>query len=94
MLPAGIRLICVTSAETIDATLAIASQPEAIADRFHVPIVMTGFEPVDLWQGIQQPPDCPAFGTTRCTLEHPLGAPMVSLEGACAAYYRYHGSLA
>jgi hydrogenase expression/formation protein HypD len=39
-------------------------------------------------QGIQQPPDCPAFGT-RCTPEHPLGAPMVSSEGACAAYYRY-----
>jgi hydrogenase expression/formation protein HypD len=43
-------------------------------------------------QGIQQPPDCPAFGT-RCTPEHPLGAPMVSSEGACAAYYRYRGSI-
>jgi hydrogenase expression/formation protein HypD len=42
-------------------------------------------------QGIQQPPDCPAFGT-RCTPEHPLGAPMVSSEGACAAYYRYRRS--
>nr|WP_245894495.1 hydrogenase formation protein HypD [Chamaesiphon polymorphus] len=31
-------------------------------------------------QGIQQPQDCPAFGT-RCTPEHPLGAPMVSSEG-------------
>ncbi|MEE4111082.1 MAG: hypothetical protein V2I24_17145, partial [Halieaceae bacterium] len=31
---------------------------------------------------------CPAFGT-RCTPEKPLGAPMVSGEGACAAYYRY-----
>ncbi len=39
-------------------------------------------------QGIKKPPDCPAFGT-RCTPEHPLGAPMVSSEGACAAYYRY-----
>jgi hydrogenase expression/formation protein HypD len=39
-------------------------------------------------QGIQQPPDCPAF-STRCTPEQPLGAPMVSSEGACAAYYRY-----
>ncbi len=43
-------------------------------------------------QGIQQPHDCPAFGT-RCTPEHPLGAPMVSSEGACAAYYRYRGSI-
>ncbi len=39
-------------------------------------------------QGLKKPPDCPAFGT-RCTPEHPLGATMVSSEGACAAYYRY-----
>ncbi len=39
-------------------------------------------------QGRLKPPDCPAFGT-RCTPENPLGAPMVSSEGACAAYYRY-----
>ena len=36
----------------------------------------------------QEPHDCPAFGI-RCTPERPLGAPMVSSEGACAAYYRY-----
>ena len=39
-------------------------------------------------QGLKRPPECPAFGT-RCTPEHPLGATMVSSEGACAAYYRY-----
>ncbi len=39
-------------------------------------------------QGRKKPPECSAFGT-RCTPEHPLGAPMVSSEGACAAYYRY-----
>jgi hydrogenase expression/formation protein HypD len=39
-------------------------------------------------QGLLKPPDCPAFGT-RCTPETPLGATMVSGEGACAAYYRY-----
>ena len=39
-------------------------------------------------QGILKPHDCPAFGT-RCTPEHPLGAPMVSSEGACAAYYNF-----
>lgn len=39
-------------------------------------------------QGIKKPPECPAFGT-KCTPEHPLGATMVSSEGACAAYYRY-----
>lgn len=39
-------------------------------------------------QGIKKPFECPAFGT-RCTPERPLGATMVSSEGACAAYYRY-----
>jgi hydrogenase expression/formation protein HypD len=39
-------------------------------------------------RGIKKPVDCPAFGT-RCTPERPLGATMVSSEGACAAYYRY-----
>jgi hydrogenase expression/formation protein HypD len=39
-------------------------------------------------QGLKKPNECPAFGT-RCTPEHPLGATMVSSEGACAAYYRY-----
>ncbi len=39
-------------------------------------------------QGAMKPRECPAFGTL-CTPEHPLGAPMVSSEGACAAYYRY-----
>jgi hydrogenase expression/formation protein HypD len=40
-------------------------------------------------QGTRKPHQCSAFGTL-CTPEHPLGAPMVSSEGACAAYYRYH----
>lgn len=39
-------------------------------------------------RGIRKPHECPAFAV-RCTPEHPLGAPMVSSEGACAAYYRY-----
>lgn len=39
-------------------------------------------------QGIKKPYQCPAFGA-GCTPEHPLGATMVSSEGACAAYYRY-----
>jgi hydrogenase expression/formation protein HypD len=39
-------------------------------------------------QGRKKPSDCPAFGT-RCTPERPLGATMVSSEGACAAYYKY-----
>ncbi len=39
-------------------------------------------------QGVKKPHQCPAFGTT-CMPEHPLGATMVSSEGACAAYYNY-----
>jgi hydrogenase expression/formation protein HypD len=39
-------------------------------------------------QGRIKPAECPAFGKA-CVPEHPLGAPMVSSEGACAAYYRY-----
>lgn len=44
-------------------------------------------------QGLKKPSECPAFGTD-CTPEHPLGATMVSSEGACAAYYQYRGDLA
>jgi hydrogenase expression/formation protein HypD len=39
-------------------------------------------------QGLKKPTDCAAFGL-RCTPQNPLGAPMVSSEGACAAYYNY-----
>ncbi len=44
-------------------------------------------------QGLLKPQECPAFGT-RCTPEKPLGATMVSSEGACAAYYRYRRVMA
>jgi hydrogenase expression/formation protein HypD len=39
-------------------------------------------------RGLKKPVDCPAFGT-QCTPQTPLGATMVSAEGACAAYYNY-----
>lgn len=45
----------------------------------------------EILQGQKKPFDCPAFGKT-CTPDLPLGAPMVSTEGACAAYYRYLGA--
>lgn len=48
------------------------------------PICIAG----QILQGLKKPPQCSAFGT-QCTPEHPLGAPMVSSEGACAAYYQY-----
>jgi hydrogenase expression/formation protein HypD len=43
----------------------------------------------EVLQGLLRPRDCPSFGT-RCTPGHPLGATMVSGEGACAAHFRYH----
>lgn len=48
------------------------------------PICIAG----QILQGIKRPVECPAFGTL-CTPEHPLGATMVSSEGACAAYYHF-----
>ncbi len=41
-----------------------------------------------IMKGMKKPFECPMFGS-RCKPEHPLGAPMVSSEGACAAYYHY-----
>jgi hydrogenase expression/formation protein HypD len=41
-------------------------------------------------QGLLKPHQCPHFGRS-CTPDAPLGAPMVSSEGACAAYHRYQG---
>jgi hydrogenase expression/formation protein HypD len=42
----------------------------------------------EILQGLKKPHDCSAFGT-QCIPENPLGATMVSAEGACAAYYKY-----
>jgi hydrogenase expression/formation protein HypD len=41
-----------------------------------------------IMKGLKKPFDCPNFGT-KCNPEHPLGAPMVSSEGACAAYFHF-----
>ncbi|MEW5829838.1 MAG: hydrogenase formation protein HypD [Chloroflexota bacterium] len=61
--------------------------------RFDVGEIRTEESPVciagQILQGLKKPHDCPAFGTD-CAPEHPLGATMVSSEGACAAYFRYH----
>jgi hydrogenase expression/formation protein HypD len=63
------------------------------ADRLFGTTGVTADEPAEcisaeVLQGLKKPTDCTAFGT-RCTPENPLGAPMVSSEGACAAYYHY-----
>lgn len=60
--------------------------------RFDVGAIATKESPLCIsglvLQGRKKPNECPAFGK-ECTPEHPLGATMVSSEGACAAYYRY-----
>ncbi len=60
--------------------------------RFAVSDLSTRESPVciagAILQGKKKPPDCPAFAR-ECTPENPLGAPMVSSEGACAAYYAF-----
>ena len=60
--------------------------------RFNVSAIHTQESPLciagQILQGLKKPHDCPAFGK-ECTTENPLGATMVSSEGACAAYYRY-----
>ncbi len=60
--------------------------------RFDVSAITTDESPLciagEILQGLKKPPQCSAFGTL-CTPQNPLGATMVSSEGACAAYYRY-----
>ena len=60
--------------------------------RFAVQDVTTRESPLciagEILRGNRKPHECGAFGA-RCTPEHPLGAPMVSSEGACAAYWTY-----
>ncbi|HQK37800.1 MAG TPA: hydrogenase formation protein HypD [Bacteroidales bacterium] len=65
------------------------------AKRFHVNTILAAESEKCLagkvLQGLIKPSSCPAFGT-ECSPDHPLGAPMVSSEGACAAYYRFRKS--
>jgi hydrogenase expression/formation protein HypD len=60
--------------------------------RFQVGHIQTKESPLciagQILQGMKKPFECPAFAQ-QCTPQNPLGAPMVSAEGACAAYYRY-----
>ncbi|MBT3313585.1 MAG: hydrogenase formation protein HypD [Anaerolineae bacterium] len=60
--------------------------------RFDVGEIKTDESPLciagEILQGLKKPNDCSAFGK-ECTPENPLGATMVSTEGACAAYYKY-----
>lgn len=64
-----------------DATRRFDSVPSDIAEP-------TACRAAEVLQGLIKPNECPEFGRA-CQPEHPLGAPMVSTEGACAAYFRY-----
>ena len=59
---------------------------------FDVDAIATNESPVCIsgliLRGLKKPSDCPAFGK-ECTPQSPLGATMVSAEGACSAYYQY-----
>lgn len=61
--------------------------------KFEVQGLLTQESPLciagEILQGLKKTVECPAF-CKECTPQTPLGAPMVSSEGACAAYYRYH----
>ncbi len=61
--------------------------------RFDVGHIQTQESPLciagEILRGLKKPNQCSAFGTL-CTPDNPLGAPMVSSEGACSAYFRYH----
>jgi len=65
--------------------------------RFDVGNIFTQESPLciagEILQGMKKPLQCAAFGN-ECTPQSPLGAPMVSAEGACAAYYKYHRDVA
>jgi hydrogenase expression/formation protein HypD len=62
------------------------------ATRFDVGGIAAAESPMcragEVLQGLARPNECPAFGTD-CTPRRPLGAPMVSAEGACAAYFHF-----
>jgi hydrogenase expression/formation protein HypD len=61
-------------------------------ERFQISGIHTAESPLchsgEVLRGVIKPAECPAFGI-ECTPRHPLGATMVSSEGACAAYFNY-----
>lgn len=69
----------------LDAEVGLPAVPDEFAARSeHAEKCRSG----EVLQGKIKPPECPFFGK-QCTPEHPLGATMVSSEGACAAYFQY-----
>lgn len=75
----GLALAPAYAAFSADALLPDASVPAPAPDAPACPASR-------ILRGLLSPPDCPFYGT-RCTPDTPLGAPMVSPEGACSAFY-------
>lgn len=82
ILESGLRLR--SNYAQYDASLRFSDQIEGSPECESADVCMSG----EVLCGRMKPSQCPAFGT-GCTPAHPLGAPMVSSEGACAAYFRY-----
>ena len=82
--------------EIVESGLGLADAYRAFDAAHRFGLAVTAAEDSDdcrageILTGTLRPADCPSFGT-RCTPQRPLGALMVSSEGACAAYYRYRG---
>ena len=72
------------SAQSIATTTPSGSSRSTTSRHQESPVCISG----QILQGLKKPHDCPAFGS-ECTPQTPLGATMVSSEGACAAYYAY-----
>jgi hydrogenase expression/formation protein HypD len=79
---------CLDAQRRFGSVLAMAAAADATAGAALAPPQPSPCLAGSILQGKALPSDCPAFGGA-CTPEHPLGAPMVSSEGACAAYHRY-----
>ena len=64
--------------------------------KFALPALVGRSNPIcrcgDVLRGVCRPDECAAFGKA-CVPEHPVGACMVSSEGACSAWYKYGGDL-
>jgi hydrogenase expression/formation protein HypD len=80
----GLRLRAPYDALAADDLLQGGSSAESTRSAPAEPVCLSG----RVLQGLARPTDCPSFGTL-CSPDRPLGAPMVSSEGACAAYHRY-----
>lgn len=75
----------------VNAAFAAYDAVEKFGIKIDAPEELTECISGEIMKGLKKPAQCPHFGK-KCTPESPLGAPMVSSEGACAAYYHFSES--